>query len=198
MASLITVLICTHNRVDLLRRALASLNAARPAGWQVEIWWLPMRVPTVRMNCSTPTTRAMRRPLRVFSWTGSPNLGQANRLPSTPPYHAFSGDMVTFVDDDHRVDENYLMEICRAAEDYPYATMFCGRILPEWDGTEPHWVHDEGPYRIRPLPIPRTTVASPAQIDVRRCDPRRRQPIPRGVPLIDARESADRSWSARP
>ena len=33
--------------------------------------------------------------------------------------------------------------------------MFCGRILPDWDGTEPSWVHDKGPYRIYPLPIPR-------------------------------------------
>ena len=33
--------------------------------------------------------------------------------------------------------------------------MFCGRILPDWDGSEPAWAHDTGPYRIYPLPVPR-------------------------------------------
>ena len=37
MASL-TVLICTHNRVDLLDKTLASLNAARkPVDWRVGV-----------------------------------------------------------------------------------------------------------------------------------------------------------------
>ncbi len=32
----LTVLICTHNRVELLTNAISSLNAAtRPEGWQV-------------------------------------------------------------------------------------------------------------------------------------------------------------------
>ena len=62
--------------------------------------------------------------------------------------------MVTFVDDDHRVDENYLAGIYAASESYPEATLFCGRILPDWDGSEPAWAHDEGRYRIYPLPVP--------------------------------------------
>ena len=34
----LTVLICTHNRVSLLEKAICSLNAAaRPATWNVEI-----------------------------------------------------------------------------------------------------------------------------------------------------------------
>ena len=27
--------------------------------------------------------------------------------------------------------------------------------MPDWDGSEPAWVHDQGPYRIYPLPVPR-------------------------------------------
>ena len=27
--------------------------------------------------------------------------------------------------------------------------------MPDWDGTEPAWVHDDGPYRIRPYPVPK-------------------------------------------
>ena len=64
-------------------------------------------------------------------------------------------DLVALVDDDHRVDEDYLTGICAAAGSYPDATLFCGRILPDWDGSEPAWVHDTGPYRVYPLPVPR-------------------------------------------
>jgi GT2 family glycosyltransferase len=62
---------------------------------------------------------------------------------------------VAFVDDDHRVDIGYLAAACRASDAYPQAALFCGRILPDWDGKEPAWVHDKGPHRIYPLPVPR-------------------------------------------
>jgi GT2 family glycosyltransferase len=63
--------------------------------------------------------------------------------------------LVAMVDDDHRVDTGYLKAIVAAAAAYPEAELFCGRILPDWDGREPAWVHDTGPYRIYPLPVPR-------------------------------------------
>jgi GT2 family glycosyltransferase len=63
--------------------------------------------------------------------------------------------LIAFVDDDHRVDKGYLEAVWRAAQEQPDADFFCGRILPDWDGSEPAWVHDEGRYRIYPLPVPR-------------------------------------------
>lgn len=158
MTRTLAVLICTHNRAALLRRAIASLQAARrPCGWQVKIL-------VVANACSDSThallaaeqETAIADPARLpLDWFTEPRPGKAFALNAAIP-HLRSSDMVTFVDDDHRVDASYLAEICRAAEAYPHITMFCGRILPEWDGTEPRWVHDDGPYRIRPLPIPRS------------------------------------------
>ena len=155
MTRTLAVLICTHNRAALLRRAIASLQAARrPCGWQVKIL-------VVANACSDSThallaaeqETAIADPARLpLDWFTEPRPGKAFALNAAIP-HLRSSDMVTFVDDDHRVDASYLAEICRAAEAYPHITMFCGRILPEWDGTEPRWVHDDGPYRIRPLPI---------------------------------------------
>jgi arylsulfatase A-like enzyme/GT2 family glycosyltransferase len=66
-----------------------------------------------------------------------------------------SDGLVCFVDDDHRVDRGYFVGVAEAAKRYPSTSMFCGRILPDWDGREPSWVHDTGPYRIYPLPVPR-------------------------------------------
>ncbi|MGA7180849.1 MAG: sulfatase-like hydrolase/transferase [Thiobacillaceae bacterium] len=154
----LTVLICTHNRAGLLRRALESLQGARrPLLWRVNI--------LVVANACTDTTHLLLQAEKEagatdgsrysLDWLAEPRPGKSFAL-NTAIRRVRSSDIVTFVDDDHRVDENYLVEICQAAETYPDITMFCGRILPEWDGTEPRWVHDEGSYRIRPLPIPRS------------------------------------------
>jgi len=152
----VTVLICTHNRAALLERTLASLNAAaRPANSSVEI--------LVVANACTDRTAALldaylaapdsatRLPLR---WVHEVNPGKSNAL--NRAISMLDGDVVAFVDDDHRVDDGYLQGVCRAALAYPDTTLFCGRILPDWDGAEPVWVHDTGPYRIYPLPIPRS------------------------------------------
>lgn len=153
----LTVLICTYNRTSLLARVLESLQAAkRPEDWRVRI--------LVMANACTDGTHALleaehqaglsdaaRIPL---DWLAEPRPGKSHALNSAIP-HVMDSDLVTFVDDDHRVDAHYLMHICAAAKDHPEATLFCGRILPDWDGSEPKWVHDEGPYRIYPLPVPR-------------------------------------------
>lgn len=151
----LTVVICTHNRSGLLGRVLASLNGARrPADCAVELL-------VVANACTDDTASQLRQyesdmlndgrlPLR---WTQEPTPGKSHALNRAIPMIA--DGVVCFVDDDHRVDEEYLVNVVQAARRYPHATMFCGRILPDWDGREPRWVHDTGPYRIYPLPVPR-------------------------------------------
>jgi len=151
----LTVLICTHDRAGLLERTLASLNAAvRPAGWAVDV--------LVAANACRDGTHAFldryagqaegRGDLRL-TWFAEPTPGKSYALNSAMP--RVQSDLVAFVDDDHRVDGGYLQAVCNAAAHYPDAALFCGRILPDWDGSEPAWVHDQGPYRIYPLPVPR-------------------------------------------
>lgn len=157
-AGSVTVLISTHNRADLLDRTLRHLNEARrPPGWSVDI--------LVVANACTDATHALmaRRsegraapgvgnalPLR---WLAEPNAGKSHALNRAIPM--LHSEIVAFVDDDHRVDVSYLDNLCRASAEYPHADILCGRIFPDWDGTEPAWVHDDGPYRIFPLPVPR-------------------------------------------
>jgi arylsulfatase A-like enzyme/glycosyltransferase involved in cell wall biosynthesis len=154
--SRLTILICTHNRAALLEKTLASLNAAQPPNhWEVNI--------LVAANaCSDGTPafldryrrQAEKRGWLPLSWFAEPTPGKSFAI-NAAISRLKSSDIVTFVDDDHRVDNQYLVAVCNAADTYPDISMFCGRILPDWDGTEPHWVHDTGPYRIYPLPIPR-------------------------------------------
>jgi len=151
----LSVLICTHNRAELLERTLASLNAARrPADWMIDI--------LVAANACSDSTHAFldnyrrqatERGWLPLTWFVEPRPGKSHALNSALP--RLTGDLAAFVDDDHRIDTGYLEAVCTAAGSYPQAGLFCGRILPDWDGNEPAWVHDTGPYRIYPLPVPR-------------------------------------------
>lgn len=149
----ITLLICTHNRVELLGKTLASLNAARrPEGCALDILVIPNACSDATHGFLEDYRRAEdgRLPLRWYA-EGTP--GKSHALNTAIPL--VEADVVAFVDDDHRVDPSFLVEVCRAARGHPQVDLFCGRILPDWDGREPPWVHDDGPYRIYPLPVPR-------------------------------------------
>ncbi len=159
VAKTLTILISSHNRAGLLERTLRYLNkASHPRDWSVEV--------LVAANACTDGTHTLldlyacaasdsatqegRLPLR---WVAEPRMGKSHALNSAIPL--LTSERVAFVDDDHRVDGGYLENVCKAAENYPGADILCGRILPDWNGSEPPWVHDNGPYRIYPLPVPR-------------------------------------------
>lgn len=159
MAHTLTVLIATHDRAGLLARTLRYLNeACRPEGWTIDL--------LVAANACSDATHALlddyvrdaassqadgaSLPLR---WVAEPRVGKSHAL--NRAIALVASDLVAFVDDDHRVDARYLEEVCKAAADNPDADILCGRILPDWDGSEPPWVHETGRYRIYPLPIPR-------------------------------------------
>jgi GT2 family glycosyltransferase len=159
MARTLTVLIATHNRVELLERALRYLNEARrPEGWSIEV--------LVAANACTDWTHALldryAREIPSSSatdgwlrlrWVAEPRAGKSHALNCATPL--LTSELTAFVDDDHRVDPAYLESVGKAVADYPEADIICGRILPDWDGSEPAWVHDDGPFRIYPLPVPR-------------------------------------------
>ncbi len=149
----LTILICTHDRVELLGKTLASLNAAeRPVGWEVDILVIANACEdgTHSFLGAYPDGLPGALPLH---WLAEPTPGKSHAL--NLAMGVVESDLVAFVDDDHRVDPTYLDAVCRAADQYPETDLFCGRILPDWDGSEPAWVHDNGPYRIYPLPVPR-------------------------------------------
>lgn len=182
----LTVLICTHNRAELLRRTLASLNAAdRPAECSVDVL-------VVANACSDGTQTLLESysgassssflPLR---WVKEPTPGKSHALNRGIGLLGQT-DLVALVDDDHRIPPDYLLNICRAARERRGTTMFCGRILPDWNGREPAWVHDSGPYRIYPLPVPRYDQSdTPREITLD-------GPLPGGGNLIVRREVFER------
>ena len=155
MPPLLTILICTHDRAMLLEKTLASLDAcARPQGHEAAIL-------VVANACSDGTLQLLQRrvagaggdKLLPLRWLAEATPGKSHALNTGAA--ALRSQWVAIVDDDHRVSEDFLVRIAEAIAAHPAASLLCGRILPDWDGREPPWVHDQGRYRIYPLPIPR-------------------------------------------
>ncbi len=151
----ITVLICTHNRVELLERTLASLNRCMRPRCKIEIL-------VVANACSDGTAALLERygqddgdngrnrlPL---SWIDEPRPGKSYAL--NRAIEQLKDTWVATVDDDHRVHPNFLVAIESAIASHTATDVFCGRIIPDWDGTEAAWLHDTGPFSVYPLPIP--------------------------------------------
>ncbi len=152
MENRLTVVICTHDRAELLVRTLASLDAARrPSEMEVDV--------LVVANACTDDT-----PERVAAYRDGRTGGLPLRYceePQVGKSHALNRaiDMVEagfllFVDDDHRVDAGYLEAVVDGIRRFPGVRMFCGQVVPDWRGDEPVWVHAQDRYRIYPLPVP--------------------------------------------
>jgi len=150
----IEVLICTHNREQLLQRTIQFLNdTIRPPHYELSIF-------VVANACCDDTLKFLQSyqekadsKLLALKWIEEKTPGKSNALNSAIPH--LTASLIAMVDDDHRVDINYFIAISKAFENFPDADFFCGKIIPDWDGSEPPWVHEQGKYRIYPLPVPR-------------------------------------------
>jgi len=143
-----TVVICTHNRAGLLRLTLSHLAAADPppVDWDLLI---------VANACTDETEVVLQeyaRRLPKLRWVSEPTPGKSHAL--NRAVSVINSPAAVFIDDDHRVSRDFLIEVRRALKEWPRAEMLCGRIQPDWDGTEPEWVHEQGSYPIVPRPIP--------------------------------------------
>ena len=145
----LTIVIRTHDREGLLGLLLDTLAVARlPAGGA--------EVLVIANNCRDGTHALLAARAETFPlplrWIAEPKAGKSHALNRALPEVATP--LVAFVDDDQRVDEGWIEALFAAADGHPEADLFCGRLIPDWDGSEPPWVHDRGPYRIYPLPTP--------------------------------------------
>jgi len=151
----IQVLICTHNRVELLERTLQFINKAKkPNNCSISLFIVANACTdeTITFLKAYQNTETELKHLPL-TWFEEPKPGKSNALNSAIP--KLKATITAMVDDDHRVDENYFVALNNAFTHYPDADFFCGKIIPDWNGSEPHWIHDQGKYRIYPLPVPR-------------------------------------------
>ena len=150
-----TVVICTHNRVNLLMRTIRFLNIAkRPERAAIKIL-------VVANACTDDTTIALKNYIirqvdnsekLALDFEEEPIPGKSHAL--NRAINLVSEGFLVFVDDDHRVDSHFFGAIKSAINQYSSTGIFCGKIIPDWTGAEPSWIHEKGKYKIYPLPIP--------------------------------------------
>lgn len=130
----VSVVICTWNRCELLRDTLESLRVLEvPPGCEWEL--------LVVNNGSDDGTDELlteyeeRLPLRRL-FEPEPGLSRARNAAA----HVAGGDLLLFTDDDVRVDDQWLRAFVDAAEAWPDALFFGGRILCRFAPDVPNWV----------------------------------------------------------
>ncbi len=158
----LTIVICTHNRAKLLMKTIASLNSAlQPENCELSIL-------VIANACRDKSPRQLQDYMAQQKNAGTIAL-QYREEPRPGKSYALNlalkkikDGYICFVDDDHRVDPRYLSAIADFIRKYPSCPIFCGRILPDWTGEEPAWVHLSGQFRIYPLPVPHFELGSDA------------------------------------
>lgn len=133
-AKMVSVVICSRNRCELLRRTLAgfcSLVVPADLTWEL----------LVVDNASTDATDQVvadhlgRLPLRrVYE----PTVGLSKARNTA--VRAAAGDLVLFTDDDVKVDPAWMTAYVAAARDAPHAAYFAGLIHPQFGAGVPAWV----------------------------------------------------------
>jgi GT2 family glycosyltransferase len=150
----LTIVICTHNRSELLLKTLESIDKTL-IPHQVDITIL-----VIANACTDDTVKKLQEhqqwqmdnSMLSIEFMEEPRAGKSYAL--NKALSLISGGWISFIDDDQRVDENYFQAVIDAINQYPDTALFCGKLIPDWTGDEPAWVHEQGAYKIAPIPIP--------------------------------------------
>ena len=139
----ISVIVCTYNRCESLRKVLRDLNNLRiPQNTSCEI--------VIVDNNSSDDTRtvveafAIERP-DFFKYVCESRQGKSCAL--NRGLSLAKGDIIAFTDDDVIVDNEWLAEIKRAFESYDCMGIG-GKIIPVWNCEKPVWFEEDGPYSL--------------------------------------------------
>lgn len=133
---MLTVAICTHDRAEALRTALASLAAQQGVseGWELLV---------VANACTDGTPAVLQEfatllPLRSIDEPRT-GLSQARNRALAEA----RGDTLIFTDDDVELDRAWLGAYVRAESAFVDAEFFGGRVIARWDERPPRWFRQE-------------------------------------------------------
>jgi glycosyltransferase involved in cell wall biosynthesis len=154
---MLSVIICTYNRADILRRTIDSLM--NQEGVEDENLWELLIVDNHSKDHTKEvienfiantklTIRYIFEPQQGKSY--ALNTGIANSR----------GRVLAFTDDDVIVDKRWVASIMEAGTKYPHRA-FGGRVLPLWPSFVPSWIQPVGPYA---APIVGSAIVSHGQL----------------------------------
>jgi len=149
----LAVVICTYNRSQSVIETLESLYTDDYAGPA------PIDILVVANNCNDDTLERLAtfrtahpQDMLRLSWIEEPTPGKSYAL--NRAIAETTHETLCFIDDDQTVEQGFLHNLTAGIAAYPDNDIFCGRIWPAWDGSEPSWVHAKPPYAIPIRPFP--------------------------------------------
>ena len=162
----IKVIICTHDRMPLLRQTLDALQRTEPPqNTRVEILVVANAWSQATLTELTDVQRG---------WTSSQLPLHLVEVPKAGKSHALNEALshldashACFIDDDQIVEPDFFCSLVDAISRRPDHAMLCGWMLPAWDGSEPSWVHRQDEYMIPVRPFPEYDMGN-AERDVTR------------------------------
>lgn len=132
----VSVIICTYNRCESLRRTLQTLcglEISRDVTWELLVVDNNSQDAT-RQVCDSFTSSL---PLRYLFET---RQGQNNALNRS--IEQAGGGLLLFTDDDVDVDSRWLASFLDAARRHPDVSFFGGKVLPRWEAAPPRWLSE--------------------------------------------------------
>ena len=143
----ISVIICTYNRAESLRRTLQTCcDLVIPEGVTWEL--------LVVDNNSTDTTKQVceeftgKLPLRYLF---EPNQGKSNALNTA--IAATESNLLLLTDDDVDIQSRWIASMYDAALRYPDVSFFGGPTLPRWEIQPPQWLNTHSGTLLSPVTI---------------------------------------------
>src|SRR3990172_1565155 len=142
----ITAILCTYNRCEILAKALTSAAALvllQSIDWEI----------LVVDNNSSDRTREVtedfcRRYPGRFRYLFEPQQGKSFALNSG--IREARGEVLAFMDDDAIVEPDWLENLTKTLRNREWAGVG-GRIFPEWSCAPPPWLPRESRYALAPL-----------------------------------------------
>lgn len=133
---LVTVAICTWNRQDLLDLTLSEMHKLEiPSGIEWELL-------VVNNNCTDNTDDVLKRHSGKLPIKRLLEKSQGHSHARNCAIDAAQGELILWTDDDVLVDSAWLAEHVKAAEAWPDASFFGGRVEPHFFSTPPNWLSE--------------------------------------------------------
>ena len=132
----LSVIICTYNRAESLRRTLQSCcDLVIPEGVKWELLIVDNNSSDHTKQACEPFTGKL-----PLCYIFEPQQGLSNAR--NRGVREAKGELILFTDDDVDVDSQWLASLVGAARRELRADFFGGKILPQWETQPPSWVDE--------------------------------------------------------
>ena len=133
-STIVSVIVCTYNREKYIGQTLEHLERqqADPAKFEVLVV-----NNNSQDNSQSIIDQYVARQDHFFSFL---ELNQGHTYARNRGIREAKGQILSFIDDDAFVDENFVTELIRFFNAYPDASALGGKIVPQYEEAEPAWM----------------------------------------------------------